>query len=72
MVCEASPEEITEYLQRRGGGSGGGRSERPIPPTSSIPNSASNLPPGQMTKSHRSVGQLHDQQPGQVSESNNS
>ncbi|KAM7536998.1 hypothetical protein Aperf_G00000075654 [Anoplocephala perfoliata] len=67
MVCEASAEEVTDFLRRRGGGGSGGRGGRHNPPTSSVPIPPSSLPPGQMTKPHRSTaGQLHDQPPGQM------
>lgn len=67
MVCEASAEEVTDFLRRRGGSAGGGRSGRLNPSVSSAPTFSSSLPPGQMTKPHRSnAGQLHDQPPRQV------
>uniref|UniRef100_A0A158QIH3 PDZ domain-containing protein n=1 Tax=Rodentolepis nana TaxID=102285 RepID=A0A158QIH3_RODNA len=70
MVCEASAEEVTEYLRRRGGSAGsGGRTERMNPSASSNLNSGPSLPPGQMTKPHRTSVQLHDQQHGQVDQS---
>ena len=51
MVCEASADEVAEFLRRRGGPGGQHSRGRMGAP------SASALPPGQMTNLHRLGGQ---------------